>query len=245
MSGHGRCGDPRPRILRHPGAITGAQAKLAEIENARSPARAAGLHESIGRAVAALQAGEVVVYPTETFYGIGADAFAPAALERILAIKGRDAAKTIALIAHDEAAAFAIAREVPDTARRLARAFWPGPLTLVMPAREGLPAALVGRDGGVGVRVSSHPVACALAQGLGRPITATSANRSGGAPAQTLAQARATLGDTVKVFVEGGTPAGGAPSTVVRCDRAGWRVLRAGAISTDEIEAALSTGAGD
>lgn len=242
MSVRGHWGGSRRRILRHSGAVAGAQAELAEIQNAKSPAQAAAPDESIGRAIAALRAGEVVVYPTETFYGVGADAFAPAALERIFAIKGRDAARTIALIAHDEAAAFAIAREVPDTARRLARAFWPGPLTLVMPAREGLPAALVGPDGGVGVRVSSHPVARALAQGLGRPITATSANRSGGAPARTIAQARAALGDTVKVFVEGGTLAGGAPSTVVRCDRAGWRVLRAGVISPDEIEAALSTG---
>jgi L-threonylcarbamoyladenylate synthase len=199
--------------------------------------------ESIAQAVAALRAGEVVVYPTETFYGIGADAFAPEALERIFAIKGRDAAKTIALIVHDNAAAFAVAREVPQNARELARAFWPGPLTLVMPAREGLPAALVGPDGGVGVRVSSHPVARSLAQRLGRAITATSANRSGATPARTIAEARASLGE-VKVFVEGGTMTGGAPSTIVQCDRTGWRLLRAGAIGIDEIEAVLSHGVG-
>src|SRR5437879_393520 len=90
---------------------------------------------AIAIGVAALREGEVVVYPTETFYGIAVDAFAPAALERIFAIKGRDSAKTIALIAHDAAEAFAIAREVPEIARRLADAFWPGPLTLVLPAR--------------------------------------------------------------------------------------------------------------
>ena len=197
---------------------------------------------AIAQAIEAMRAGEVVVYPTETFYGIGADAFAPASLERILAIKGRDAAKTIALIAHDEAAAFAVAREIPTTARVLARAFWPGPLTLVMPARAGLPAALIGSDGGVGVRVSSHPVARALAQGLGRAITATSANRSGEAPAGTLAEARSSLGEDVKVFVEGGRLAGGAPSTIVQCDSKGWRLLRAGAIGIDQIEVALSIG---
>lgn len=205
----------------------------------RNPSDAAS-DAAIAAAVAALRAGEVVVYPTETFYGIAADAFAAAALERIFAIKGRDAAKTIALIAHDTPSAFAIAREVPAIARRLAVAFWPGPLTLVMPARSDIPDVLVGPDGGVGVRVSSHPIARALAHGLGRPITATSANRSGEPPARAIVEARAALGDKVKVFVEGGKLTGGAPSTVVQCDRDGWRLLRAGAVSVDEIEAALS-----
>jgi L-threonylcarbamoyladenylate synthase len=187
-----------------------------------------------------LRAGEIVVYPTETFYGIAADAFAPAALERIFEIKGRDTAKTIALIAHDSAAAFAIAREVPEIARRLANAFWPGPLTIVMAARSGSPDALIGPDGGVGIRVSSHPIARALAYGLGRPITATSANRSGETPARTIGEARVALGEKVKVFLESGTSTGGAPSTVIQCGRDGWRLLRAGAIGVDEIEAALS-----
>ena len=196
--------------------------------------------QAIAQAIAAMRAEEVVVYPTETFYGIGADPFSSVALERIFAIKGRDAAKTIALIAHDDEAAFAVAREVPPIARILARAFWPGPLTLVLPARAGLPPALIGLDGGVGVRVSSHPIARALAQGLGRAITATSANRSGENPARTLAEARSSLGSQVKAFVEGGTLTGGAPSTVLTCDRDGWRILRAGAVTVDQIEAALS-----
>jgi L-threonylcarbamoyladenylate synthase len=199
---------------------------------------------AIAIAIAALRAGEVVVYPTETFYGIAADAFEPEALERIFEIKGRDTAKTIALIAHDAAAAFAIAREVPEIARRLSAVFWPGPLTIVMPARSGIPNALVGPDGGVGIRVSSHPIARALAYGLGRPITATSANRSGEPPARTIAEARAALGDKVKVFVEGGTLTGDVPSTVVQCDRDGWRLLRAGAIGVDKIEAVPSIGLG-
>jgi L-threonylcarbamoyladenylate synthase len=195
--------------------------------------------DSIKLAIAAMRAGEAIVYPTETFYGIGADAFSSSALERIFAIKGRDAAKTIALIAHDDEAAFAVAGEVPPIARRLAHAFWPGPLTLVIPARAGLPPALVGPDGGVGVRVSSHPIARALAQGLGRAITATSANRSGEPPASTLAEARSSLASQVKVFVEGGRLTGGAPSTVVHCDRDGWRVLRHGAVTVDQIESVL------
>jgi L-threonylcarbamoyladenylate synthase len=194
---------------------------------------------ALARAIQALRTGDSIVYPTETFYGIGADAFSTDALERIFAIKGRDAAKTIALIAHDEASAFAIASEVPELARRLAQAFWPGPLTIVMPARDGIPPALVGPGGGIGVRVSSHPVARALAHGLGRPITATSANLSGAAPARTTAEARATLSDLIDVFVEGGTLAGGMPSTVIECDRDGWKLIREGAISADKIKATL------
>lgn len=208
-----------------------------------SPADTAILHSGeIESAITALRAGEVVVYPTETLYGLGSDAFSTAALDRIFAIKGRDAAKTIALIAHDLDAAFALAREVPETARRLAHVFWPGPLTLVMPACDGLPSALIGPGGGVGVRVSPHPVARALARALGRPITATSANLSGAPPARTLAQARAMLAGKVEVFVEGGTLAGGAPSTVVECGTGGWRVIRAGAVGVADIEAVLAQG---
>ena len=190
-----------------------------------------------------MRAGDLVIYPTETFYGIGADPFAAGALDKLFALKGREAAKTVALIAHDAAAAFALAREVPEAARTLAAAFWPGPLTLVMPARADLPAALAGRDGGVGVRVSSHPIARAIAAGLGRPITATSANPAGEPPAATVAAVRAAFGDKVKVILDGGTLAGGAPSTLVACDPAGWRILRAGAIDATTLAAACSKAA--
>ncbi len=135
--------------------------------------------------------------------------------------------------------AFAFAREVPTEARVLAEAFWPGPLTLVLPARDGIPAALIGDDGGVGVRVSSHPLARALADALGGPLTATSANLAGEPPAVEPAAARSALGDKVKVFVEDGKLAGGAPSTVVAIDRSGVRVLRPGAVSERQLAAAL------
>lgn len=187
-----------------------------------------------------MSAGELVVYPTETFYGIGADARSPAALARIFALKGRDPNNPIALIAADTTSAFALACEIPALARRLADAFWPGPLTLVLPAAQGLHPALVGPDGGVGVRVSPHPQARSLASGLGRPLTATSANLSGRPPAATLAAARAELGDRVEVYLDGGTLAGGAPSTVVAVNSGGCRIIRAGAISARELAAALA-----
>jgi L-threonylcarbamoyladenylate synthase len=204
--------------------------------NSASPAYPHGIED----AIAALRAAELVVYPTETFYGLGADPFSPAALERLLIAKGREAGKTIALIAADADSALALAREVSPVARRLADMFWPGALTLVMPARADLPAEIVGSGGGVGVRVSPHPIARALAAGLGHPVTATSANRAGAAPARTVPEARAAFGDKVKVFLEGGTLTAAAPSTVVAIEHDAWRVIRAGAITELQLAAALS-----
>ncbi len=189
----------------------------------------------------ALRRGELIVYPTETFYALGADASSPTALSRLLAVKVRDRDKPVALIAADSAMAFALAREVPSAARRLAAAFWPGPLTLVMPAKPGLPDVLIGADGGIGVRVSSHPVARELARRLGRPITATSANLSGKPSAAALDQARAAFGDKVKVYLEGGMHDAARPSTVVGFDRGAIKVLRAGAISSARLSAALAS----
>jgi L-threonylcarbamoyladenylate synthase len=197
---------------------------------------------AISDALAALAAGEAIVYPTETFYALGVDARSSSALDRLIAIKGREPGKPIGLIAADAAMAFAVAREVPAEALLLAEAFWPGPLTLVLPARDGIPAALIGVDGGVGVRVSSHPVARALAAGLRGPLTATSANLAGELPAVEPESAHRTLGDRVKVFVEDGRLAGGAPSTVVAVDRAGMRVLRPGAVSERQLAAVLASG---
>jgi L-threonylcarbamoyladenylate synthase len=192
-------------------------------------------------AVAALRAGDLVVYPTETFYGIAADPFSPSALVKLFAIKERDSQKPIALIAADSSMAFEIARTVPPVARLLANAFWPGPLTIVLPARDGFPPQLIGPEGGVGIRVSPHLIARELSEKFGRPITATSANRSGDAPASTLQAARESLGGRVKVFLEGGTLSASAPSTVVACDARGYRIIRAGAIAESQLIAALST----
>lgn len=193
---------------------------------------------SIEDGVAALRAGELVVYPTETFYAIGVDAFSPTALQRLFRVKAREPGRPVGLIAADGAMAFSVAREVPIVARRLAAAFWPGPLTIIMRARDGISPELTGPDG-VGVRVSPNPVARALSTGLGRPITATSANLSGEAPASTLEQARAGLGEKVKVYLEGGNLTASAPSTVVAVSGSGWKMVRAGAISENQIAAAL------
>ena len=189
--------------------------------------------------IAALKAGELVVYPTETFYALGADAFSSTALRRLFRVKGREPGRPVGLIAADTAMAFSVAREIPIDARRLAGAFWPGPLTIVLPARDGLAPELTGPDG-VGVRVPPNPVARALSAAIGRPITATSANLSGKAPASTLDEARAGLGEKVKVYLEGGKLAASAPSTVVAVKGSEWKMVRMGAISEDQIAAALA-----
>jgi L-threonylcarbamoyladenylate synthase len=194
---------------------------------------------SLDDAIEALRAGELVVYPTETFYGLGADAFSSAALARLFAVKVRDRANPVGLIAADIAMAFSVADQINPWARRLAEAFWPGPLTIVLPARDGIAQELYGPDG-VAIRVSSNAVARALSAGLGRPITATSANRSGELPATSLKMARKSFGSKVKVYLEGGMLTASMPSTVVSVSDETWNVLRPGAISETEIAAVLS-----
>jgi L-threonylcarbamoyladenylate synthase len=182
----------------------------------------------VAAALAALRRGEVVAFPTETYYGLAVDALAPAALYALMALKGRAADKVVALIVADRAMVDLVCVEVPAVAERLMAAHWPGPLTLALPARPGLPVGLVS-DGFVAMRASPHPLAQALVQGLGRPITATSANRAGEPPARTAAAVRAAFPHACFVLDGGETP-GGAASTLVRVRGEALEVLRRGAI---------------
>ncbi|MGH7863816.1 MAG: L-threonylcarbamoyladenylate synthase, partial [Candidatus Binataceae bacterium] len=135
-----------------------------------------------------------------------------------------------------------LAANAPPIARRFAEAFWPGPLTIVLPARRGTPPELVGPTGGVGVRVPAHHVARDLAAALGGPLTATSANRSAKPPAKTLAAARAAFGAKVKVYLEGGTLDAPRPSTVIAVRGDEWKMIREGAVPGPELAAALASG---
>jgi L-threonylcarbamoyladenylate synthase len=148
-------------------------------------------------AVAALAAGRLVVFPTESVYGLGADARSAAAVERLVTVRGRDPGKPVLVLVEDLAMAGHVVSEVPDAARMLAAHFWPGPLTLVLPARDGLPHALTAGTGTIGVRIPGHPVAKALVAGLGGPVTAPSANPPGAEPPRDVAAARAFFGDGV------------------------------------------------
>ena len=126
-------------------------------------------------------------FPTETFYGVAVDAMNPRALSKLFEFKGRDPDKPVALIAADLEMVARVVSEIPPAAMRLARQFWPGPLTMVLPARARLSAALTNREGGVGIRISPHPIALELVRRLGSPLTATSANLAGEPPARTTA----------------------------------------------------------
>ncbi|MET0340595.1 MAG: L-threonylcarbamoyladenylate synthase [Polyangiales bacterium] len=176
--------------------------------------------------VAHLRAGGVVACATETLFGLLADARSNEAVARVVALKRRGA-DAIALLAPDLASVERVA-EVTASARALAAAHWPGPLTLVLRARPGLPATLL-RDGTVGVRVPGPSAALALVRAFGGPLTATSCNLSGHPAATTDAEARAYFPEGVEI-VPGRAP-GGAASTLVDATVEPLRVLRAGAIA--------------
>jgi tRNA threonylcarbamoyl adenosine modification protein (Sua5/YciO/YrdC/YwlC family) len=190
----------------------------------------------IAAAVVALAAGELIVFPTETLYGVGCDALNDDALARLRAVKQRGADKGVAVIAGDAAMLRLLSDQVCERALRLAAAFWPGPLTLLLPARSDLPAAIV-LDGRVGVRVSAHPVAREMSRRLGRPIAAPSANPAGLEPARDVAAARAYFGPSVACYIDDG-PIAGAPSTLIDPGPP-LRVVREGAIPRSALEEVL------
>ena len=192
---------------------------------------------AVDEAAAALGRGGLVVFPTESVYGLGADAASAAAVERLVAVRGREEGKPILVLASDLGMVTQVAREVPPLARRLADRLWPGALTLVLPARDGLAAALTAGSGTIGVRVPDHATARALVAALGRPVTAPSANPPGAAPAETIEQARAYFGAHVGAYVDGGR-CDGAPSTVVKIDGDAFTVLREGRIDAASIRRA-------
>ena len=190
------------------------------------------LPQQVGDAAAAILRGEIVAYPTETYYGLAVDALDAAALERLFVLKGRGENKASALLVSDLAMFVGLCAEFPPRALALAKAHWPGPLTLVLPARAGLPTAIV-TDGCVAARVSSHPLARALVSAVGRPITATSANPSGAPPARHAAALSALFPGQRFHIIDGGETPGGAPSTLVRLRGNNVEVLRPGPVAID------------
>ena len=186
--------------------------------------------EEIVFAVAALRRGEIVAYPTETFYGLGVDALDELALARLRALKGRDG-KAISVLVDGPAMLDSVCSVVPPLAAALMRRYWPGALTIALPAQSGLPSALV-EDGFIAVRQSSHPTAQALVAGLGRPLTTTSANRAGEPPATTDEAVEEIFAGRCRIL-HGGATVGGAPSTLVRVRGSKLEILRRGAIEID------------
>lgn len=190
-----------------------------------------------------LRRGELVAFPTETVFGLGADATNPRAVARIYAVKDRPAFNPLIVHVATTAEARSLTRWTPQ-ADALAARCWPGPLTLVLPlaANTPLPPLVTAGLATVAVRVSAHPVATALLTAFGGPVAAPSANPSGRLSAVRAAHVRAALGDAVSCVLEGECPVG-VESTIVDLSGEGWRVLRPGSITTDAIATVLGPGA--
>jgi L-threonylcarbamoyladenylate synthase len=193
------------------------------------------LDARIREAAAVLRRGGLVAYPTETFYALGAVALDGDAVERLARVKGRRDGKPLPLLAADVAAVAQVAA-LDGPAARLAERFWPGPLTLVLPARAVLPAAVTAGTGTVGIRVPGGDVARALAAAAGAPLVATSANLAGEPPPARAGAIAAELRARLDHVLDGGATPGGLASTVAEVVGGRVRVLRAGPIPAEALE---------
>ncbi len=193
----------------------------------------------LNEAARRIREGGVVAFPTETVYGLGANALNAAAVRRVFELKGRPS--TSPLIVH--VPSIAMAREIvadwPPLAQQLAERWWPGPLTLVLPKRPIVPDIVTAGLPTVGVRIPNHPVALALLQAAGVPVAAPSANRFTGLSPTTADHVRAAFGDEVEIL-DGGPTQVGIESTVVAIDQGNLRLLRPGMISLGEIQQATA-----
>jgi L-threonylcarbamoyladenylate synthase len=198
-----------------------------------------GRADGIARAAEAVRAGEVVVLPTDTVYGVGADAFSPEAVASVLAAKGRGREMPPPVLVPSVRTVDGLATDVPGWARDLIREFWPGPLTLVFKAQSSLMWDLGETNGTVAIRMPQDDIALALLSEVG-PMAVTSANLTGQPPATTVTDAAAQLGAAVAVYLDGGPALGTEVSTIVDCTGETPTVLRHGAISRERIDAVLA-----
>jgi L-threonylcarbamoyladenylate synthase len=194
---------------------------------------------SLARAAAAIARGEVVAYPTETFYGLAADPRNADAIERVFAAKGRRGDEPLPLIASDIIQVEQWFGDLSPHAAELAFRFWPGPLTLVLPLAgdhlRSFPTTLTAGRANIAVRVPAHPLARALARAAGGAITSTSANPSGTPPASTADEVLRTLTDRIAMVIDGGATPGGAPSTIVDVQTPQPKLVRAGILPWERV----------
>lgn len=196
-----------------------------------------GRVEGVSAARHALADESLVVLPTDTVYGIAADAFRPVAVHALLLAKGRTRDMPVPVLVGSAGALDGLAERVPEVARRLVRAFWPGGLTLVLPQVPTLAWDLGEARGTVAVRMPAHPVAITLLEATG-PLAVSSANLSGSPPAATAAEAEAAFGASVAVYLESGPLPSAVASTIVDLSTPGaYRVLRVGAVGVSELRA--------
>lgn len=188
------------------------------------------------KAVEVLRQGGLVAFPTDTVYGVGAQAFDAQAVRRLYQAKERPGDRAIPLLLADVADLPAVVETVPPLAGRLAARFWPGPLTLVLRKRPVVPDVVTAGGDSVAVRVPDHPVARGLIAALGTPLAATSANRSGQPDPVTAEEVLTQLGGHIDLILDGGPCPGGVPSTVLDLTVSPPAVLRPGPVSAEEIE---------
>jgi len=191
------------------------------------------------QAIEALARGELVAFPPDTVYGLGADAFNDQAVRKLYLAKGRSQEKAIPVLVANLEQFVDIVDRTTFQAMRLVEKFWPGPLTIVLRQASDL-ADAISVYGTVGVRIPDHPVAQELIHAAG-PLAVTSANRSGDTEACTAEEIETNMGAQVDLIVDGGRTPGGQPSTVVDCTQDPPRILRVGPISEEEIRSVLLT----
>ena len=196
------------------------------------------MERRVAEAAAVLRRGGLVAYPTETFYALGSLARDAAAIALVAEAKGRPEGKPLPLLAADRGAVEEVAVLGPAAARLAAR-FWPGPLTLVLPARPGLPGPVTAGGGTVGIRIPGSEIARALASAAGGAIVSTSANASGEAPPVRAADIPPALRSRVDLVLDAGPAPGGLPSTIVAIGAGEPVLLRAGAVPFEQVLAAL------
>ena len=193
---------------------------------------------AFGQILSFLRAGGVIGFPTDTAYGLGADPFNESAVRRIFEIKGRSETKPILLIANSVAMAGSVGH-LSESALALAERFWPGPLTLIVPARDTVPSLVTAGSGTVGVRLPAADFARRLMDALGKPITATSANRSGMPSTATAAEVRDQLGDSIDMLIDGGELPDRGGSTLLDMTVTPARILREGPIRAAQLSDVL------
>jgi len=194
------------------------------------------MEQQIEQAIEILKRGGIVAFPTDTVYGLGANALDEGAVLRVYEAKGRPRHLALPLLLADISQIAAVARPVPEIAWRLAQRFLPGGLTLVLHKASSVSTVVSGGGEKIAVRVPNHPVPLALIEGLGAPITGTSANLTGSPSPDTAEEVHQQMGDRVNLVIDGGRCPGGMDSTVLDLTGETPRILREGAISREEIE---------
>ncbi|MEK7879807.1 MAG: L-threonylcarbamoyladenylate synthase [candidate division NC10 bacterium] len=187
-------------------------------------------------AASSLRQGKLVGFPTETFYGLGANAMDREAVARVFRVKGRAESKPLLILVDSVRMAESLALELSDIARTLMATYWPGPLTLVFRASAELPPALGAGAGTVGMRMPGHPVALALVRAAGFPVTAPSANPSGEEPPTTAEAVRRFFDGKIELILDGGPTAGGRPSTVLDLSVSPPRLIRHGVVELSDFK---------